>query len=349
MEEVSKEARYEKNAVAHRYTQLDKLYREMFRRAFSKALHEGEAEHKGKDAARAMFKRCVDRGVDKAFMYEWPKHVKVSATRAIGMGSVGVKFDITNQLMQISEKFDEIGKREALRDWVAARVGYRNADKYVQRMDRDQIAANESSISALEWNDIVEGSQVIVGHDQVHKMHIDVFLPRMAQIIQAFEQGQTQDPARDYRTLALAHEHIMGHLQFLAQDKQRKAYVDQVGEFLKVVEQAAQQLQKIAQRMAESQQQQARQQQQLVAEADQIKRDREIELKVFEAQKKYELEMMKQNSLNEARRLKTDEQLGISRHKASESIRLQAEKQAAELDIARQKAMAEADIKRARP
>lgn len=346
--EASKEARYEKAAIAHRYNQLDRLYREMFRRALSKAVQEGEAPYPGKKMAKDMMKRCLDRGVDRKFILNWEKNVHVAATRSIGMGSLGVKYDLTNQIINMANKFDEAGQREALYTWVSARVGPRNAGRYVQKIDRDQITSNESSISALEWNDIVEGQQVIVGSDQVHKLHIDVFLPRMGQIVQMFQQQQTQDPAADSRTLQLAIQHIMGHLQFLGMDPQRKEYVDQIVQFLQQVDQVAKQLQQVAEKIAQAQQKQAEANQQLLQNADQVMKDRELEAKMFEIQRKYEMEQLKQESLNNMRAQKTAVQMDISRQKAAGTTQLQAQRQAVELQLMREKAAAETELIRSK-
>ena len=86
----------------------------------------------------------------------------------------------------------------------------------------------------------------------------------------------------------------------------------------------------------QQQEQAARQQQeaqQTVGAAQQVLHDREFEAKVLEIQKKYELESMKQESLNDARRQKTQEQLDIAEARA-------------ERDDARKDAQAAAEIRR---
>jgi len=345
---VSKEARYEKAAVAHRYNHLDRLYREMFRRATADTLQGGEGDYPGKDAARKFLKRCVDRGVEKSFIMKWMDNFQVYATRALGLGSLGVKYDITNQLLQASGAFDEAGKKEALRDWVAARTGYRNADKYVPRVNRDQITSNETSIALLEWNDVVEGSQVVAGSDQLQMIHIGVFAQGMSAIIQAVEQAQTQDPIKDYRTLAGGIQHVAQHLQFMAQDPRRKEEVKQVQQFLQTAQQSLGKLEQMAKRVVQQQAQMQQEQQSRVAQADQVMRDREIELKVFKAQREYELEKSRQDSLNDMRAEKTARQMDIQRDKQAETMRLKAEKQAADIQMAAARTQADIALKQAR-
>lgn len=348
MEESSKEARYEKAAIAARYTHLDKLYREMFRRVCRKdiqsdtdGLFEGSAE------AREFMRRCQERNVPRDFIMKWNENFRVVAYRSIGLGSLGVKYDITAQIFQMSGAFDEHGKREALREAVAARVGYRHVDRFVARLDRDQVSSNESSIAMLEFNDIEEGSPVQVGSDQLHKVHILVFAQRLLPILQNTQQGQTPDPVKDFRTVQLALQHIGEHVQHIAQDPRYKAFLEQLKPFFQQVQEALQILQQAAKRLLQAQQQQQQQQEEVVANAQKIQQDRELEAKVFEIQRKYELEAMKQQSLNAMRAQKTQEQMEIAQTRSQAEIARKAERQAAEIEIAARRADADIAIKQA--
>ena len=348
MEESSKEARYEKAAIAARYTHLDKLYREMFRRVCRKdiqsdtdGLFEGSAE------AREFMRRCQERNVPRDFIMKWNENFRVVAYRSIGLGSLGVKYDITAQIFQMSGAFDEHGKREALREAVAARVGYRHVDRFVARLDRDQVSSNESSIAMLEFNDIEEGSPVQVGSDQLHKVHILVFAQRLLPILQNSQQGQTPDPVKDFRTVQLALQHIGEHVQHIAQDPRYKAFLEQLKPFFQQVQEALQILQQAAKRLLQAQQQQQQQQEEVVANAQKIQQDRELEAKVFEIQRKFELEAMKQQSLNAMRAQKTQEQMEIAQTRSQAEIARKAERQAAEIEIAARRADADIAIKQA--
>ncbi len=348
MEESSKEARYEKAAIAARYTHLDKLYREMFRRVCRKDIqNDTDGLFEGSAEAREFMRRCTERNVPKDFIMKWKDNFRIGAYRSIGLGSLGVKYDITAQIFQMSGAFDEQGKREALREAVAARVGYRHVDRFVARLDRDQIASNESSIAMLEFNDIEEGSPVQVGSDQLHKVHILVFAQRLLPILQYTQQGQTPDPVKDFRTVQLALQHIGEHIQHIAQDQRYKAFLAQLNPFFQQVQEALQVLQQAAKRMMQAQQQQQQEQQEVVANAQRIQQDRELEAKVFEIQRKYELEAMKQQSLNAMRAQKTQEQMEIAQTRSQAEIARKAERQAAEIEIAARRADADIAIKQA--
>jgi len=348
MEEVSKEARFERAAVAHRYSRLDRLYREMFRRIFNKETRSGEADYPGKKQAEEMVKRCQERGVETKFINNVMEEVSIMATRAIGMGSTSVKMDITNQLVQASSMFDEQGRREALRDWTSARVGYANADKYVQRMDRDQIASDAASMATLEWNDVTEGHQILAASDQLPKPHIGVFMQGIAGIVQQFEQGQLSDPVTAFRTMQLGLQHIGQHVQFIAQDPRYADFLKGVQQFAQVATQAMGQIEQQAKRVAQMQAQQQAQQQETVANAERVVQDREIELKILQAQQRYELDRMTKESMNAMRERKAEDQIATRRESTAAGVRLNAEKQAAEIAIAQSKAAAEIAIKQAK-
>jgi hypothetical protein len=336
IEEVSKEARYEKAAVAHRYNHLDWFYREVMRRITRTEYLNGEADYPGKEEAKRFVERCVDRGADRKFVTNWQKHCRLDATRALGLGSLGVKYDITNQLMGARGDMDEIGRRNVMRDWLAVRVGYRNVDKYASAINRDQIPTNEQSIATLENSDMLEGTAALVGVDQLHKLHIDTHLPIIVQIIQAEQAAQIRDPMQAAQTLQLEMQHVGQHLQLLARDPTRVPFAKQVQEVLQLADQTLRKMSAMIKRQQQAQAKMQQEQQAKLDKADQVIQDRDFELKVMEIQRKYAAKEMEQRSLNEMRAAKTEEQMEIARARAQADMSLAASRQAEEL---RQKAL----------
>jgi len=328
IEETSKEARYEKAAIAHRYTLLDNLYRELMRRVLRKEYLDGEAKHANKELAKEFVARCKKRGVPVKYLNNWDKNFRVAATRALGLGSLGVKYDITNQLMSARDGMDEAGRHAVLRDWVAVRVGQGNVDKYVPPMNRDATPGNQHSIAQLENNDMMEGSSVTVGQDQRHAHHLAVHLPLIQQIVEAVESGQPlQDPATLARGLQQLLPHSGQHIQALAPDQTRAAFVKEAMQLLQIGEQTLKRLVRIAEQQAAQAQAEAEAQ----AAAQQGDQDREFMQKVGEANRKLALEEANQDSLHRMRERKTDEALDQKREDAKHRRELEAEAQAAEL------------------
>jgi hypothetical protein len=342
VEEVSKEARYEKAAIAHRYNQLDLLYREMFRRIINPDYYTSENERPGQDQVKSFIDRCKKRGVPADFLRKAGETLRIYATRAVGLGSLGVKYDLTNQVLNARPLLDAVGQVNALRDWLAARVGYRNVDRYKLAVNRDMVPSNEMSHAVLENNDLMEGSSVQVGSDQLHKVHLNTHAQGViVPIIQAVESGQVQDPMKLLQALNVALQHAQGHLQLLAADPAQKEYTDQIiqllqqgGSTLRMLQQAVQQMQEQARRQ---QQEQAK----VVGQAQQVLQDRELEAKIYEINRKYQVEQMKQESLNAMRKSKTDEQMDIARDKAAAHTQLQSEMANAEMRMKEAKLSAE--------
>ncbi len=337
VEEASKEARYEKATVAHRYDQLDILYKTVFRKMVASAQAEGDLP--GSAEAKEFVKRCVDRGVPKASVLGWEKKYHVSATRAIGMGSLSMKYDITNQVLQARAMMDEKGQVNAFRDWLAVRVGQTNVDRYRPMVNRDQIPSNEHSIATLENNDMLEGSDVVVGTDQMHVIHVTAHMSgALAPLFQQVQTRQYQDPMQVARRLSVTINHIAKHLAILSQDQQRKPFVDQVTDALKKASALIPKLQREAQKLQQQAQQQQQQQAEMLQQAEATVRDRELEAKILEINRKYQVEMMKQESLNAARQQKTEEQMAIRRQQAAADVQLKRERQEAEIALEAQRA-----------
>lgn len=337
MEESSKEARYEKAAVAHRYDHLDILYRKMLSRMLALTELEGEG-YPGKEEATNFVKRCTERGVPKKLLTGWGDKLHMHATRALGLGSPAVRHDLTNQLLQARGLMDEQGQINAFRDWLAARVGYFNVDRYRPQVNRNDIPSNEHSIAALENNDMNEGVAVVVGSDQLHYIHVNSHIAGVViPLAQAAEQGQTQDPMGLAQRLSVGVQHVAGHIEYLARDSQRKDFVKQITDVLKKASAFIPKLQALAQKMQREQQAEQERQQGIVQEAENTIQERELEAKIFEITKKYQMEQLKQESLNAARAEKTDEQMEIRRNESEAGIQLRREKQEAELALERDK------------
>jgi len=346
VEESSKEQRYEKAEIAFRYQHFDALYTEMFRRATDKDYVNSKIDLPGLDEVRKFLERCRKRGVKKSQIVGKADNYVVAAARAIGLGSLGVKYDLTNQILNARAMLDAEGQQNALRDWVAVRVGWRNVDRFVQPVSRDMIPSNEMSHAVLENNDLVQGQAVQVGSDQLHKVHIKVVMEGIiVPLLKASSEEKLADPVGAFKTLAVAIPHAQAHLQYVAQDKEAQAeYVKSIQGILEQAVALFKKLQGVVEQMQAEQQRKEQEQQQTVEAAEQTLRDRDMEAKIYEIQKKYEAEMLKQESLNAARQQKTEEQMDILRDKMErDSARRDAE---AAANIRRKDAEAEAEAVR---
>jgi hypothetical protein len=337
-EEVAKEARIEKSGVTYDYYHIERLYREIFRRVTDPDYLESEAALPGRAQADKFIRRCVQRGVPYEVLVA-PDVFQIYATRAIGMGSLGAKMDITNQVLETRFLYDEQGQINATRDWLAVRVGYQNVDRYKPPRNRDDIPSNVHSMVALENNDIQEGQPVVVGADQMHVIHLNGHLPPLVEIMKAVmeTEGVGIDAQRVLPVMQVGGQHVQEHLQYVAQDPAREQYVNTITEFLKQFSQAIELLARQAEQQAAEAEKQRQADQQKVEQAEQAINDRDFLLKMREIE-------LKQESMHRMRVAKTEVQNEIRRQDAEAGIALKSDRQQAELNMDAEKVRAEIEI-----
>lgn len=343
VEEVAKEARLEKANIAFDLYMMTQLYSEMFRRATNPRYVLSTVKYPGADRARKFATACIARGVPLSLLLT-PDFWRVQATRPIGMGSWGTKLDISNQVLDMRGLMDEAGQRNAFRDWLGVRVGQQNVDRYSPLKTRDAIPTNEHSIATLENSVFTTGARVPVGSDQSHAIHFIVHAKPVQEIIQMFEEtlGQGMDIAKALQTLQAALPQLEGHLQYLAQDPARKAFVEKGQELLQAGVKTYEVLSKLVKKALEEAQKRQEEQARKVAEAEGLIQNREFELERMKVAGELQLSKEKLDSLNAMRVAKTQEQLEVNRQRAVEDMRLKGERQSAEL--AMDQAVTEAKI-----
>lgn len=333
-QEVAREARAEKSNIAYDYDQVEKLYREMFRRVTNRDYLESSIDRPGLKEAQKFVLRCVNRGVPYELLTT-PDAFDVYATRAMGLGSWGVKLDLSNQVLNMQGMLDEQGRINAIRNWLAVRVGYRNVDQYKPLQNRDSIPSNETSIATLENNDMLEGSAVPVGADQGHVIHINTHIQPALGLIRTFQDTQGQG-VRVEKTIPYLQQllpHVQSHIQYLSVDPTRADYIKQVMEVLKMLSDFAQQLMKQQKNIDQQNQAQEEFNQQQLQQAQDILQNHDAAVKLAEIEKKFQVEMTKQNSLNQMRAKKTADQMDIRRMQAAEDLRMRQEKQNSDISL----------------
>lgn len=344
-EEVSKEARLEKANVAFDYAQLQLLYREMFRRMISPEV-QSDKTLPGAEEAQAFVQRCLDREVPEELLK--PGKLRLMIMQAIGVGSWGVRLDVTNQLVGMRPLLDEAGSRNAIRDRIAALVGQRNVDRYLAPTTRDDIPSNESSIATLENTDMMQGQAAVVGADQNHFIHILTHLEPLQGIVQTVaEKGaESVDPQRALGALEQLLPHVVAHLQILGEDPARAEFVKQIESVVKSGIEVRDMLAREMEKILAAQQKEQEEQQRRLMEAEGVIQDREHEIDLMKAQAKIGMEQQKQATIVQMRAQKASESAMINRQRAEADIGLRVAKSNAEISIDQQLANAKIELAR---
>jgi hypothetical protein len=310
----------------------------MWRRLTNPVYLSSDRDRPGRPEALDFMRRIVLRGVPQNILPNIGSLFILHVTRAIGMGSWGLKLDISGQILGLANSMDERGRRTALRDRAGVLVGWRNVDRYFPVINRDTIASDASSHAFLENNDMREGQEAAATNDQEHVSHLIVHNPILVEILKVLEGGAVQDPRRLLMTLQAALKHINEHWQFIANDPTRQQLAEMTEQLLKEAAAAVKPLMAQVMKLQAAEEKLRQAQGSVVDEARSALQDKEHELEAMRIQAKAEAERMKQESLNQMRRDKTVEQNAINRERMAGELQLKAERQAAEIELERQKA-----------
>lgn len=190
--QVTKEARVQKNRIAHYYGQLDIFLRTVVRKMLKNP----------KDELAALWiKRCVQRGVPEEFFKltkenvgqnGLPEHMQVRATRASGSGSQFADQVEMQSVMSVLPTFGERGRQAALRDYIAANRGFRYIDRYLPPEDQTQQPTGEDTIASIENNQLEKGEMVVVSPDNNHAIHAPRHMQRLQQLAKSFNDAEEQ-------------------------------------------------------------------------------------------------------------------------------------------------------------
>ena len=237
------------------YLHEDRKHRECLRRLLTNEM-EGT---KGYEESKKFRDRLTAAGVAPELLK--PENLIARAQRAVGYGSPSQARMVMEKLLQIAQQggFDQIGQREAIRQLVALLMGWDQVDAFAPRMNRDQIATNETSIAALENDAILKGGTVVVGTDQNHLVHAQAVIGLLGRLAQQHEmEVRGQIPPSDPRQMVPAFQvgipHAEQHIALLGQRKGNEGTAKALAEQLKLLEQAGKKIGQQAMQIAEAEQ-----------------------------------------------------------------------------------------------
>jgi len=234
--EAENQARFTNFAIVLYYTHWDRCHREIFRRLVNKDYPAGHAGH---DLAKTFRDRCKDRGVPEQYLDI--KKCRIRSMRAIGAGSPAIRKIVSKEVLDASAMFrSERGRVNALREYLAARVGYDNVDRFEPIMTPEESFTSEHTIALLESHDMAEGVAVPVAVDQPHMIHAQVHIQPLMEIaaglMKAMEGGQQINPQAVLPYFEVALPHLETTLQMGSRDPRNKMKVKTfMGQFKQLV------------------------------------------------------------------------------------------------------------------
>lgn len=320
---ATKEAKLERSEIGRYYRQLDSLYTEIMRRVLSPSLTESDP---GGTEAKAFIQRCVDRGVPKELLKR--ERLSVKARRAIGYGSPFMRSLISSDILSVSPYFDELGRDNAVRDYVAARTGPDGVDRYKPPINRNNIPTNEHSIANLETNDLKEGVDVIVGTDQNHVIHLSIHMMDAIRAAKEYIEGTYQGPLDMLEAyLGAALLHIAKHLDYIANDPAReneyKSFIDSFNDIVRIHSA----LQRQVQKESEERQKKAEEQMQAVQAAQNQMQDESIRVELAKVEADLQIRIMKEKGNQRVREAKALHGMQIKEMLANHKMAIESRNQ----------------------
>ena len=222
-----KEMELESTAISFYYSQVDTLYREVFRRLLDADSRLAEAAAK---ESRAFIDACLRRGVPKELLK--PDVWKVRATRTSGAGSPVLRDLNSSQVLELAPMLDSRGKEMAVRNRLLALVGPDNVDKYQTLLPKSEIPVVNSSLARMESGLMRLGQPATAGDGEDHMAHVQIHLQGLEEL-----RASTAQPGswiQRTRSLGLIIEHTGQHLTLLAANP---AYQQEVAEIKAVLDQ----------------------------------------------------------------------------------------------------------------
>ena len=354
--QATKEARVQKNRIAHYYEQLDILFRQVVRKMLSSK--EGDP---GYEIVRLWKENCIKREVPPEFFTVTegsggedglPDHMSVFATRASGSGSQVADQIEMQTMMQLLPTLGERGRTAALRDFVAAHRGYNYIDRYLPAEDQTKQPTGEDTIASIENNQLEKGEMVVVSPDNNHAIHAPRHMNRLQQISKAFNEAEAaarQTGARQPQVEAGEHgqysleevdiafqtvgPHFVRHLLHLQQDPTRREIAQALGAQWAILANFGD---KIANNAQEHRTRKLRDLQQQEEELDQLDSDERVKMREVEVDANIKMQ-----------KLIADIQRGATRDQLQHV--LQRQKVSFENEITRMKAVAEISNKAKSP
>jgi len=213
---ASKEGSLNSGQIDNYFNDLDRLYREVYRRALTSP----------DPQAKKFVQDCLDDGVP---MEALENMEYVRANRTSGYGSPQMRKMAMQELMQLYPTLNERGKNNALNEMLSGSQGADKVSIFNPPMDTPDI---DEAMAVLENNSLHDGEipLVISGMDNV--AHLDVHLQDAEQRLEpmraAIEEGQEIDPAQlqqAYEYVSALGAHCEDHLSRIEGDPSRQQQV----------------------------------------------------------------------------------------------------------------------------
>jgi hypothetical protein len=207
------------------YSSWSRLLREVVRRVVTNRNRD--------EYVTRFYKRCMERGVAEDVISSI-NHDKTVAVRAIGAGSAANRLLALRELNQLAGSYDEVGRRNLIRDITSERVGLDLVDRYAPANPEPRMTV-DAKIALLENQSMQSGQPVAVLDNELHGMHLRMHAPLLQQLVGGIQTGEV-DPLQALPLVQAIYQHCNDHTYYLASDPSAKADVAEIKQLLQTAE-----------------------------------------------------------------------------------------------------------------
>jgi hypothetical protein len=207
------------------YASWGRLLKEVTRRAIGLPRRDART--------KAFFARCAERGVSEAVIKSID-HNKTVAVKAIGAGSAANRLLALRELNQIAGSYDEVGRRNLIRDITSERVGRDLVDRYAPANPEPRMTV-DAKIAMLENQAMQSRQPVAVLDSELHGMHLRIHNPLLQQLVAGIDSGEV-DPVQALPMVEAIFQHCAEHLQYLSADPSAQAQIAETKQLLQIAQ-----------------------------------------------------------------------------------------------------------------
>jgi len=207
------------------YSSWTRLLREVVRRAVGNPQRDART--------KAFFARCAEKGVAEPIIKSLD-FTKTTAVKAIGAGSAANRLLALRELNSIAGSYDDVGRRNLIRDITSERVGRDLVDRYAPANPEPRTTV-DAKIAMLENQAMQSGQPVAVLDSEMHGMHLRIHNPLLQQLVSAIDAGQA-DPVQYLPLVESIFKHCSDHLQYLASDPSAQSQIAETKQLLQIAQ-----------------------------------------------------------------------------------------------------------------
>ena len=324
--QLANEAILTTNSMNLFYVPWGRLLREQFRRLQRDTWIPGEI---GAAEALKFRQRLEERGVP------WPAVqavYSVDAVKAVGLGSPAARLATFNEFMGMLPRFDELGQVNAMRDRIAARVGYDQVDRYLPNPTVKNRIPADAKIAELENGAMQAGRSVTVLPNENHAIHLSVHLRESQPIVEAVQNNQLEDKQGTLRFLTMMFQHVNEHFIKIAEDQTKAQEIGQIKMAMNLMREAVMNLQRDVE---EDIRKAAEQEQQMALEQGQVPSiSPQMQMKMQEHQLDMQLKQERAALENQFKEMELRQKMALEDAQTKQKLALQDAQAAANLRTA---------------